>query len=374
MKKKLIYIWGLIFWLWSLPAISSVTIAVISPKAGVYTKQGSEIFEGARHAVDEINAAGGILKQKIKLLPIDDQCSNNIALSTAQMLSLSKHQNISLVIGPFCENDFDEISSIYATSGILQIIPTAVSPLLKETKQKGLIKMLGYSSQQAVDFFEYYNKHFAGDSVALIENNQNSESVAIADAVRDEFQKHGKSVMLKSYTYQQNKEDAKIEYDMLAAKIVAEKNKIAYVTGTPKNIRKIVRYLKSEWSDFIVFTEQNAATDEYFEYLGSDADGTYFMSLNGQINEPDLAEEMVQLRLSGFEPEGLALYGYSAVKIWEALVKKVGTFNYAKISKKINGNKIKTLLGSYYFTSGTPKNNEKYTIQLYNNGTFEKVY
>jgi branched-chain amino acid transport system substrate-binding protein len=374
MIKKLAYISGLITWLWNLPAISAVTIAVISPKAGVYARQGTEIFEGVRHAIDEINANGGILKQKIKLLPIDDQCNNNIALSTAHMLALNKHQTISLIVGPFCSNDFEETTSIYASSGILQIIPTAISPSLKKVKQKGLIKMLGYSSGQAVDFFEYYNKHFAGETVALLENREDAESVAVAEAVRDEFQKHGKSVMLKSYTYQENEIDTKIKYDTLAAKIVAEKNKIAYVTGTSKNIRKMVRYLKSEWSDFIIFTEQNAATDEYFEYLGNDAEGTYFLSLNRQVNDPDLAEEMVKLRLSGFTPEGLSLYGYSAVKIWEALVRQVGTFNYAKISKKINGNKIKTSLGSYYFVSGAPKNNEKYTIQHYHNGTFEKVY
>lgn len=234
--------------------------------------------------------------------------------------------------------------------------------------------MLGYSSGQAADFFEYYNKHFAGETVALLENREDAESVAVAEAVRDEFQKHGKSVMLKSYTYQENNENTKIKYDILAAKIVAEKNKIAYVTGTAKNIRKMVRYLKSEWADFTIFTELNAATDEYFKYLGNDADGTYFLTLNRQINDPDLAEEMVKLRLSGFEPEGLSLYGYSAVKIWESLVKQVGTFNYAKVSKKINGNKIKTPLGSYYFTSGEPRNNERYTIQRYQNGTFEKVY
>ena len=32
--------------------------------------------------------------------------------------------------------------------------------------------------------------------------------------------------------------------------------------------------------------------------------------------------------------------------------------------KKINGNKIKTSLGSYYFVSGEPRNNEKYTIPV----------
>ena len=154
---------------------------------------------------------------------------------------------------------------------------------------------------------------------------------------------------------------------------MAQGNKIAFVTGTEKNIRKMARYLKSERASFMIFTDRYMASEKYFDYLGDDADGTYFMSLNGQINEPDLAEEMVQLRLSGFEPEGLALYGYSAVKIWEQLVKKAGSFDYDKVSKKINNNKIKTTLGNYYFSNGEPKQSEKYIVLRYQNGKLEKI-
>ncbi len=373
MKKMAIYILCFVMCVWTVAASASVTIAVITPKAGVHARQGEEIFTGVQHAVDGINAAGGLLKQKVKILPIDDQCSNNIAISTAQMLTLSKQQNPVLVIGPYCQNAFADVTDTYSRAGMLQIIPTAISVALKNVKHKGLIKMLGYSSQQAKDFFAYYNKHLAGEKVALIHNPDDKESLAIAEAIRDEFQTHGKSILLQNYTYDDEGNDGKVKYDVLAAKIVAQGNKIAFVTGTEKNIRKMARYLKSERASFMIFTDRYTASEKYFDYLGDDADGTYFMSLNGQINEPDLAEEMVQLRLSGFEPEGLALYGYSAVKIWEQLVKKAGSFDYAKVSKKINNNKIETTLGSYYFSGGEPKQSEKYIVQRYHNGTLEKI-
>ena len=69
----------------------------------------------------------------------------------------------------------------------------------------------------------------------------------------------------------------------------------------------------------MIFADKYIATKEYLKYLGDDANGTYFMSLSGQNDDPEFAETMVSLRLSGLETEGLALYGYTAVKygkIW----------------------------------------------------------
>lgn len=363
-------IFWLLIWLFPTLAQATVTVAVIVPRAGVYITEGSELLAGVQKAVDEINEAGGLLKQKISILPIDDQCSDNIAVSTAQMLSLQKHRNIALAVGPYCDNSLAEAAKIYAQADIVQIIPNTVDDSHKSTKQRGLIKMLGYKSQQAIDFFDYYNAHLAGEIIALITNIKNTASVEMTTAIQEQFQKHGKSTMLKNYTYQQTNKD----YETLAAQIVAEGAKVAFITGSAANIKKMARYLKSEWHDFIIFTDKYAATKEYFKYLGDEADGTYFMSLSGQNDDPEFAETMVKLRLKGLETEGLSLFGYTAIKIWEALARQSGTFNYAKVVKKINGNKIRTPLGRFIFNAGAPKNNEKYTIYLYQDGVFHRVY
>ena len=79
------------------------------------------------------------------------------------------------------------------------------------------------------------------------------------------------------------------------------------------------------------------------------------------------------MRLSGFETDGLALYGYEAVKLWAALVQKAGSFDYSKLAKAANNGKIKTSLGKLIFHNGTPKTSESYAIYQYQNGLFEKV-
>lgn len=362
--------YGLILALWAAPAAANMTVAVITPKAGVWAKQGAELTAGVKKAAEEINANGGLLKQKIKILDIDDQCNDSIAVSTAQMLALRKDKKIALVIGPYCSNSFEAVAQTYASAKIFQIIPTTVDYAQAKTVQKGLVKMLGYTTQQAVDFFKYYNAHFAGEKVAIISNLQNGQSSEIAQAVYDQFAKHGKTVVVQNYTYDMTQND----YEKLAKRVIKDGNKLAFVTGSAKDIRKTARYLKERNKDFIVFINKYQATDEYFKSLEELAEGTYVLELSGKNNDPEFAETLVKLRLSGFETDGLALYGYSALKLWEALVKKAGSFDYAKVSAKANNGKIKTDLGSHMFHNGAPKNNESYAVFLYQNGHFSKVY
>ena len=362
--------YGLILALWAAPAAANMTVAVITPKAGVWAKQGAELTAGAKKAAEEINANGGLLKQKIKILDIDDQCNDSIAVSTAQMLALRKDKKIALVIGPYCSNSFEAVAQTYASAKIFQIIPTTVDFAQAKTVQKGLIKMLGYTSQQAVDFFKYYNAHFAGEKVAIISNVNNAQSSEIAQAVNDQFAKHGKTVVVQNYTYDMAQND----YEKLAKRVIKDGNKLAFVTGSAKQIRKTARYLKEKNKNFIVFINKYQATEEYFKSLEELAEGTYVLELSGKNDDPEFAETLVKLRLSGFETDGLALYGYSALKLWEALVKKAGSFDYAKVSAKANNGKIKTDLGNHMFHNGAPKDNESYAVYLYQNGHFSKVY
>lgn len=367
LKKHLLL---LLFLLIIKPAAADITIALVVPKAGAYQQQGLELQKGVAKAIEEINAEGGILKQKVVLFPVDDRCNDNLAVSTAQMLALRKNEKINLVIGPYCANSFASVADTFAKAKIFQIIPTTVNYSHAKTIQKGLVKMLGYTNQQAVDFFNFYNTTFAGDRVAVITNSEKPDSQQEAEAILKEFTHHGKSLLMTEYDYKSTEND----YDALAQKVAADGNKIAFLLGTDKNIRKMARALRQENEDLIIFTNKYAATEEYFEYLSQWANGTYFMELRGRDDDPDFAETLVRLRLSGFETEGLSLYGYSAVKLWEALVKKAKSLNYDKLSAKINDKTLQTEFGNKMFHNGAPTKNETYAIYKYENQQYNKVY
>ena len=345
---------------------AKINIALIAPKAEEFAAQGNELISGAKQAVDEINSTGGLLGKKIKLITIDDQCNDSIAISTAQMITLLKENKIDLVIGPYCANSFAKVADIYAKAKIFQIIPTAVNYSQAKIIKKGLVKMLGYTTQQSKTFFEFYNSKFAGKKVAVIYNASSSENKNDADEIAAEFSRHGKSVVLKTYALSEKK------YDDLAELVLADDNELAFVFGTERNIRKTARALKRKNEDFIIFANKYDAGNLYVSYLKELADETYFLEFQGQTDDPDFAETLVKLRLRGFEIDGLSLYGYSAVNLWKTLVKKANSFAYDKLSAQINNKNIKTELGYKMFNNGAPKSNEKYVVYLYKNGQYLK--
>lgn len=349
-------------------AFADVNIALLAPKAEEYAKQGQELINGATQAVNEINSAGGLLGEKINLLSIDDQCNDSIAISTAQMITLLKENKISLVIGPYCANSFAEITDIYAKAKIFQIIPTTVNYSQAKSMKKGLIKMLGYTTQQSKTFFEYYNTNFAGQKVALVYNKEFAESKEETEEIIKEFSLHGKSVVLKTYDYSLTEKD----YDDLAEKIIDDGNKIAFILGYEKNIRKMAKALREEDKSFVIFTNKYSAGSRFIPYLDDLAEDIYFLELQGQSDDPEFAETLVKLRLRGFETDGLSLYGYSAVNLWKTLVNKAKSFSYDRLSAQINNKSIKTDFGYKMFNNGVPKNNEKYAVYQYKNGNYLK--
>lgn len=351
-------------------AEARVTIALIAPKAGDYLQQGNELTKGVKKAVDEINSSGGLRGKKIKLLLVDDECNDAMAISTAQMLAVSKENPLNLVIGPYCANSFSTVADVFSNAKIFQIIPTTVNYSQAKTIKRGLVKMLGYTNQQAVDFFKFYNDNFAGMNVAVISSSTDEDSTQEAEAIMKEFVRHGKSIIIKHYTYQMTEKD----YDDLAEKIIDEKNQIAFLLGTAKNIRKMARAIREEDEDFIVFTNKYRATEEYIRYLDRWAEGTYFMELRGKDDNPEFAETLVKLRLSGLDTEGLSLYGYTAVNLWKELVNSSKSFDYNKLSAALNNKTIKTEFGNKMFHNGAPKVSESYAVYKYENETFEKVY
>lgn len=367
-----IFVYIVVFLLVLLPnsAFSEVTVALVAPKAGDYDQQGLELNKGVKRAIDEINDNGGLLGKKIDFLSVDDQCNDSIAISTAQMLAIQKEKQIALVIGPYCANSFDEVADVYATAHIFQIIPTTVNYTQAKTIKKGLVKMLGYTHQEAKDFFNYYNKAFAGKEIAIISNDADIESMEEANAIMEEFKKHGKSILVKLYTYSMTEKN----YQKLSKIVRKDGKQMAFLLGTSKNIRKMARQLKEDDESFVLFTNKYAATKDYFDYMGHLADNTYFMELRGQNDDPDFAETLVKLRLSGFEFEGLSLYGYSAVKLWENLVKKANSFDYNKISAHLNDKNIRTEFGNKMFHNGAPKVSESYAVYKYDDENYTKVY
>ena len=121
----------------SAPAFAQeISIATIGPMTGQYASFGSQMKAGAEQAVADINAAGGVLGKKLKLIIEDDACDPKQAVAAAGKLSAAK---VALVAGHFCSGSSIPASKVYAEEGVVQLLffegePCATSYAHREGK------------------------------------------------------------------------------------------------------------------------------------------------------------------------------------------------------------------------------------------------
>lgn len=353
-------------------AAADVNIAVIAPKSGEYKTFGAELFDGVQIAVNEINEQGGLKGEKINLITVDDRCDDRLSVSTAQMIALhtTRTDKIHLVIGPYCDNAFSKVAETFAQAGIFQIIPTSVSSTEAKRSYKGLVKMVGFQERQGLDFYNYYTDYYPGKKFALVYDSRIRNVVEIASVVKDQFLKNGKEADFKSYNFANYNQD----WSQIADDMHHDGVEVAYILGKSKSVSKLSRALKEDDEDFVIFTNRYQVEDNYAKIMGSLAEGSFMLALPSLKDNPAFTETLVKLRLLGVEPEGLSVYGYSAVQLWEELVKKSNSFAYNKLSRALNNNKIETGWGETMFTNGNPENSINYSIYQLRAGEYTQVY
>jgi branched-chain amino acid transport system substrate-binding protein len=101
-------------------AQADIVIATAGPMTGPYAAFGEQMKKGAEMAVKDINAAGGINGEMLKLEIGDDACDPKQAVAVANQFV---NQGVVFVAGHFCSGSSIPASSVYNEEGIIQISP-----------------------------------------------------------------------------------------------------------------------------------------------------------------------------------------------------------------------------------------------------------
>lgn len=371
MLKKSFYIGAFLSLFTPYGANADVNVAVVAPQSGSRAVFGQELWEGARIAVDEINSNGGLLGEKINLIMVDDRCDDRFAISTSQMISLYNSQKgkTSLVVGPYCSNSFSLVSDTYAKAGIFQIIPTPISSIEAQDNYRGLIKMTGYHEQQSIAFYNYSQEIFPNKKIGLVIDSRLSGAFSIGERVKKLFAEDKRDAYLSVFDFAAYNNDI----DELAEQMENAHVQLAYILGDDDSIARLAKEWKDINSQAIIFTDRYMARSTYYDILGKDANGTYMFSLPTLKDNPDFTETLVKLRLLGIEPKGLSVYGYSAIRLWEELVKEADSFDYKKLATTVEKQKIDIGWGKTGFKNGIPDYTVGYRLYRFADGEYTQV-
>lgn len=98
-----------------------IKVAVVGAMSGPIAQWGDMEFNGARQAIKDINAKGGIKGDKLVGVEYDDACDPKQAVAVANKIV---NDGIKYVIGHLCSSSTQPASDIYEDEGILMISPS----------------------------------------------------------------------------------------------------------------------------------------------------------------------------------------------------------------------------------------------------------
>src|SRR5690242_2087478 len=104
---------------------SGITIGVAGPISGSEAAFGEQFVKGAKNAIADINANGGVLGQQINHVSGDEACDPKQAVSVANDL-VSK--GAVFVAGHYCSGSSIPASEVYSEDNIPQISPASTAP------------------------------------------------------------------------------------------------------------------------------------------------------------------------------------------------------------------------------------------------------
>ena len=321
-------------------ASADITIAVAGPMTGSLAAFGEQLRRGAEMAIEDINAAGGVNGEKLKLEIGDDQCDPKQAVQVANDLV---QKGAVFVAGHFCSGSSIPASEVYIEEGILQITPASTNPKFTDDPAakgvKTIFRTCGRDDAQGSFAGPWLAKTYAGKKVAILDDKS-----AYGQGLANETQKNMEAAGLKTAlrdTYTAKEKD----FSALLSKLKSAAIDVVYIGGYHDDVGLMVRQAREQGfnADFISADALNTA--EFWSISGPAGEGVRYSDAASAVNLDSAKAVVEKFRASGYEPEGYTLNSYAAIEAWAKAANMAKSTDSEAVAEALHSNKIPTVIG-----------------------------
>jgi branched-chain amino acid transport system substrate-binding protein len=215
-----------------------IKIGQVSPLTGPQAHLGKDNDNGARLAIEEMNAKGltiGGAKVKFELVSEDDQADPKTGTIVAQKLVDAK---VAGVIGHLNSGTSIPASKLYADAGIPQISPSATAVKYTANGYKTTFRVMANDAQQGKVLGEYAVK-LGARKIAVIDDR-----TAYGQGLADEFEKaakaSGAAIVGREYT-----SDRSTEFRAILTNIKGKQPDLVFYGGMDAQAGPMVAQMRS---------------------------------------------------------------------------------------------------------------------------------
>lgn len=288
-------------------AWAQIKVGFNVPLTGFAAADGKSALDGAKLAVEQANAKGGVAGQKIELVVYDDQAVAKEAVPVATKL-VEKDQVIAAVSGSY-SGSTRAAASIFQRAQVPYVVSYAIHPDITVTgdymfRVSSMGEVQGRGGAKLV-------QNLGKKRVALI-TVKNDFGQALANGFKEAAPKLGVSI-INEYEYAM----ADRQFGSLVSKVKADNPEVIYASGYFFNAGPLVSQLRAAGVTVPIIGQEGYDSDKFIEIAGPASEGVLVTtSLDRDSASPATKSFLAAFRkATGSGADMVAASSYTAVSV-----------------------------------------------------------
>ncbi len=319
------------------PANAEIKIGFQAPLTGFAATDGKSAMIAAQMAIDEINAAGGVIGQKLQLVPYDDQAKPDQAIFTAN--KLIGEDGVKLVVNASYSASGRAAAPVFQKAGVLMIAAYGVHPDIT-TAGNFMFRLvhLGPPQGEATALFVGKRLHLKRISAITMDNDYGQ---ATMDGFLGAAPKYGIQVVNK-YSYALSDR----QFGSIVASVKRDNPDGVYATGYFFTGGPLISQLRAAGVSVPIIGSQAFDSATLMKIAGPAAEGTYVIdSFDRGRKDTALQKFFADFqKRAAYPPENVAAITYSAVKLMADAIARAKSADPGKVRDALAATKNYPLL------------------------------
>ncbi|MCX7251831.1 MAG: branched-chain amino acid ABC transporter substrate-binding protein [Burkholderiales bacterium] len=349
-----------------------VKIGHVGPTSGPVAHFGQDTENGARLAVEELNAAGikiGDKSAKFELMAEDDAADPKQGAAAAQKLVDAK---VNGVVGHVTSGTTLPASKIYNDAGIPQITPSSTNPKITRQGYAGMFRLVADDTQQGGAMARYSVETLKAQTVAVIDD-RTAYGQGLADAFEKAAAAAGAKVVAHEFT-----NDKATDFKAILTTLKAKKPDVIFFGGMDSVGGPMLRQMKQLGIPAKLVGGDGLCTGEMIklaaEALGDDrvycveAGGVDGDEVSGNDKFRAAFKAKYQIEVQAYSP-----YAYDGVKLLAQAMQTAGSAEPAKYLPALKAIKYQGASGNVEFDEKGDRKNAALTLYTFRSGARAKL-
>jgi branched-chain amino acid transport system substrate-binding protein len=315
-------------------ADATIKVGEFASLTGKEAAFGQSSHKGTLLAIEELNAAGGLLGRKLELIYEDDRSTPGEAATIAKKLITRDH--VVALLGEVASGRSLEAAPICQANKIPQISPSSTNPKVTETGDY-IFRVCFTDPFQGKLLAEFAKRSLKAKRVSILSDVSAPYSVGLAQYFKEPFVAGGGEIASEQ-KYTGGDKDFKAQLTAIKA---ANPDAI-FVPGYYTEAGLIVAQARQLGITIPLFGGDGWEAPELIQIAGKALEGTYYSTHFSAENDNPRIKKFVadyRAKFGGETPDAMAALGYDSAMVLADAIKRAGTTDGPKLRDAIAATK-----------------------------------